>query len=126
MQQANTIKKDKSKSLEERKIATFKSDALFYLITKAKQADNFSEYELGQQANAMIEFLQSYVKRMAAADKKNREVVMAKYRNATIQNPLFNDMEKEVVYAYVDNNNFITQFSIDTNWMKAWDEVRGK
>jgi hypothetical protein len=49
---------------------------------------------------------------------------MARFKNATMNNALFGDMEKEVVYGYVDNENFITQFSIDTNWIDALKEVK--
>ena len=59
-----------------------------------------------------------------ADKKKDREIVMAKFKNATIQNALFNDTDKELVYAYVDNEKYITQFSLDTDWPKALEAVR--
>ena len=49
---------------------------------------------------------------------------MSRYKNTTIQNALFNDMDKDIIYAYVDNDKYITQFSLDTNWVKALEEVR--
>lgn len=51
---------------------------------------------------------------------------MSKFKKVTIESALFNDMDKEIVYAYVDNNNFITPFSLDTNWVKALEEIRTK
>jgi len=125
MDKQEAIKKDTKRGLEERKIATFKSDAIFYMIMKAKDTSNFSERQLGQQVDAMLEYVNTYVKRLANIQKKtDRDILMARYKNATTRNPLFNDTEKEVVYAYVDNNNFITQFSIDTDWVKALQEVK--
>lgn len=116
---------DKTKDLETRKIACFKYDVLYYLIGKAATEDTFTEYELGVQANAMIDFVNLYLKRLADEDKKkDREIVMAKFKNATIQNALFNDTDKELVYAYVDNEKYITQFSLDTDWPKALEAVR--
>ena len=111
MQKNEAIKNNKSKNLETRKIATFKSDALYYLIMKAGSTEGFTEHELGEQANAMIEFV-------------NLEVTKAKYKNASIKNSRFNDMDKEITYAYVDNSNYITNFSLDTDWVKALAEVK--
>ena len=111
--------------LETRKIATFKSDALYYLIMKAGSTEGFTEHELGEQANAMIEFVNLYVKSLANnAKKSNQEVTKAKYKNASINNSRFNDMDKEITYAYVDNSNYITNFSLDTDWVKALAEVK--
>ncbi|MGN0069119.1 MAG: hypothetical protein ACI350_05265 [Prevotella sp.] len=116
---------DTTKNIEVRKVACFKNDALYYMIDKAGNTPGFSEYELGCQANAMIDFVNLYVKRIAQEKKKTeKELIKAKYKNATIQNALFNDMEKEVIYGYVDNEDFITQFSLDTDWVKALEDVR--
>ena len=57
---------------------------------------------------------------------KDKEMLKAKFRTATINNSLFNDVDKEVIYSYVDNENYITQFSLDTDWPKALTEVTGK
>ena len=54
--------------------------------------------------------------------KKNQRD--SRFKKVTIENALFNDMDKDIIYAYVDNDNFITQFSLDTNWVKALEEVR--
>lgn len=122
---AEALMNDKTKDIETRKIACFKYDVLYYLIGKAATEDTFTEYELGVQANAMIDFVNLYLKRLADEDKKkDREIVMAKFKNATIQNALFNDTDKELVYAYVDNEKYITQFSLDTDWPKALEAVR--
>ena len=125
MQKNEAIKNNKSKNLETRKIATFKSDALYYLIMKAGSTEGFTEHELGEQAHAMIEFVNLYVKSLANNAKKgNQEVTKAKYKNASIKNSRFNDMDKEITYAYVDNSNYITNFSLDTDWVKALAEVK--
>lgn len=122
---AEALMNDTTKDLETRKIACFKNDALYYLIGKAATEDTFTEYELGVQANAMIDFVNLYMKRMAEAKKKkDRELVMIKFKDATIQNSLFNDSDKELVYAYVDNDKYITQFSLDTDWTKALETIR--
>ena len=51
------LQNDTTKNLESRKIACFKYDAIYYLIDKAAVEPTFTEYELGLQADAMIEFV---------------------------------------------------------------------
>ena len=60
--QAETFANDTTKNLDERKIACFKYDAIYYLVDRASQEDRFTEYELGQQTDALIEFVNLYVK----------------------------------------------------------------
>lgn len=125
MQNQEAIKNNTSKSLEERKVATFKWDAIYYMLVKASDAKDFTPYELGKQTSAMIDFVNLYVKRLSMEKKKSqKEIIMTRYKNATTQNALFNDMDKEIIYAYVDNEKFITQFSLDTDWVKALEEVQ--
>ena len=122
--QAETFANDTTKNLDERKIECFKYDAIYYLVDRASQEDRFTEYELGQQTDALIEFVNLYVKRLASANKKDKDMVKAKFRTASINNSLFNDVDKEVVYSYVDNDKFITNFSLDTDWVKALEAVK--
>ena len=122
--QAETFANDTTKNLDERKITCFKYDAIYYLVDRASQEDRFTEYELGQQTDALIEFVNLYVKRLASANKKDKDMVKAKFRTASINNSLFNDVDKEVVYSYVDNDKFITNFSLDTDWVKALEAVK--
>lgn len=125
--EAKAFANDTKNYLEARKIATFKYDAIYYLIDKASQEPLFSEYELGVQTNAMIEFVNLFVSKLSTLKKnKDKDMLKAVFRTATINNSLFNDVDKEVIYSYVDNENFITQFSLDTDWPKALAEVQSK
>ncbi|WP_417468236.1 hypothetical protein [Leyella stercorea] len=125
--EAKAFANDTKNNLEARKIATFKYDAIYYLIDKASQEPLFSEYELGVQTNAMIEFVNLFVSKLSTLKKnKDKDMLKAVFRIATINNSLFNDVDKEVIYSYVDNENFITQFSLDTDWPKALAEVQSK
>ena len=125
--EAKAFAYDPKNNLEARKIATFKYDAIYYLIDKASQEPLFSEYELGVQTNAMIEFVNLFVSKLSTLKKnKDKDMLKAVFRTATINNSLFNDVDKEVIYSYVDNENFITQFSLDTDWPKALAEVQSK
>lgn len=125
--EAKVFANDTKNNLEARKIATFKYDAIYYLIDKASQEPLFSEYELGVQTNAMIEFVNLFVSKLSTLKKnKDKDMLKAVFRTATINNSLFNDVDKEVIYSYVDNESFITQFSLDTDWPKALAEVQSK
>lgn len=125
--EAKAFANDTKNNLEARKIATFKYDAIYYLIDKASQEPLFSEYELGVQTNAMIEFVNLFVSKLSTLKKnKDKDMLKAVFRTATINNSLFNDVDKEMIYSYVDNENFITQFSLDTDWPKALAEVQSK
>lgn len=125
--EAKAFANDTKNNLDARKIATFKYDAIYYLIDKASQEPLFSEYELGVQTNAMIEFVNLFVSKLSTLKKnKDKDMLKAVFRTATINNSLFNDVDKEVIYSYMDNENFITQFSLDTDWPKALAEVQSK
>lgn len=137
VQENKKIAEDKSKDLEVRKIATFKHDALSYMAMKVRDdvlADTTNlEFahkivqQLNEQSLSLHEFINLYIKRLTSASKKkDREVVMALFKNASLSNSFYNDDDYELVRAYCDNNNFITQFSLDTNWTKALEQVRKK
>ena len=48
---------------------------------------------------------------------------MMVYKEATIHCPRFNDMDKDLILSYYNNDNFLTQFSLDCDWEKAQQEV---
>lgn len=116
-----TVKNDTTQNLNARKLATFKFDAIYYLIYQANE--DVTEIELGQQVDAMIEFTALYLKRLDKASKKEKPAIMKQFTEVTLNNPHYNDMDKETIYAYVDNPNFVTNFSLDTDWVKALEEV---
>ncbi len=108
-------------NIESRKIATFKVDALKYMAMRAaEQMPDSSAYMLDKQAYAMYDFVNYYLSRLSAASKdKQKEVVKAVFKEASINNSRYHDMDKDLVLSYYNNDNFITQFSLDTDWEKA-------
>ncbi len=122
------IAKDTKKDLESRKIATFKVDELQYMAMKTNELmPDSSVRVLDVQAYAMYEFVNLFVKRLAEAKKKtDKEIVKTRFMNASINNSRFNDMDKELVLSYYDNPNYLTRFSLDTDWVKALAEIRSK
>ena len=135
LQDAKTVAEDKSKDLETRKIATFKYDELSYMAMQVRDdvlrdstdLDFFNRTVtmLNEQSFAMYEFIEFYFERLAAAKKKEeRDIVITVFRNASINHPLFNDMDKELILSYYNNENYLTRFSLDTNWVKALAVVK--
>lgn len=122
------IAKDTKKDLESRKIATFKVDELQYMAMKTNELmPDSSVRVLDVQAYAMYEFVNLFVKRLAEAKKKtDKEIVKTRFMNASMNNSRFNDMDKELVLSYYDNPNYLTRFSLDTDWVKALAEIRSK
>ena len=126
--QFETVKLDKTKKMDERKIASFKWDAIEYMLYKAKQDSTFTELQLGKQTNAMVDFVNIFIKRLVEAgnskNKSKREAVALRFKNASINHSLFHDEDKDLALAYYDNPKFITQFSLDTDWVEALKEIR--
>ena len=126
MNQSQAVANDTTRTMDVRLVATFKADAIYYLVTKASEDPSFTELELGEQTSAMIQFVNYYLKQLAGVRKPADRVAMKnRFSNATTGNPLFNDVDKEVVYAYIGNDRYLTQFSIDTDWKKAFEAVGG-
>ena len=134
---AKAVAEDRSKDIETRKIATFKYDELTYMAMKVREEVlrdttdlvffNKMMTQMNEQSYAMHEFLQLFLTRLAKSKKKEeRDVVMALFRDASINHPMFNDMDKELILAYYQNDNYLTQFSLDTNWVAALEAVTGK
>ena len=132
---SKAVAEDKSKDIETRKIATFKYDELSYMAMKVRddvlrdttdlEFFNQTVKMLNEQSYAMHEFLTLYMKRLTSTKKKTeRDIIITVFRDASINNPLFNDLDKELVLAYYNNDNYITQFSLDTDCIKALEAVK--
>lgn len=122
-----TIKEDKSKKLEERQVASFKWDAIEYMLYKGREDSTFTERQLGEQTYAMTEFVSLFFKRLGESNKsKNREIAYVRFQNASLNNSLFHDMDKDLVLAYINKGKYPTPFSLDTDWVKALAEIRSK
>ncbi|MDD7461020.1 MAG: hypothetical protein SO013_04700 [Prevotella sp.] len=125
---SKAVAKDTKKDIEARKIATFKVDELQYMAMKTIELmPDSSARVLDVQAYAMYEFVNLFVKRLSEAKKKtDKDIVKTRFMNASINHSRFNDMDKDLVWSYYSNPNYITRFSLDTDWVKALAEVRSK
>ncbi|MBP3835201.1 MAG: hypothetical protein IKI48_00430 [Prevotella sp.] len=128
LRMSTEVANNENKALELRKVATFKVDALNYMAQKSREVmPDSSAYMLDYQAFAMYEFVNLFTSKLTKANKKkDRSNVINAFKEATLQNPRFNDTDLAFVNAYCGNNNFLTQFSLDTDWIKALAYIREK
>ena len=72
----------------------------------------------------MIEFVNIFFDRMKKAKRDaDKAAILAKFKAASRNHIIYGDTDKETVNAYVDHPNFLTQFSLDTDWTKALEDV---
>lgn len=125
IQMAKAAADDTSKSLEERKIATFKKDALYYLGSMSyKLTPDSSATTLDLQALALFQFINLFQGRLAMAPKKDRAGVINLFKSISLAHPRFHDPNKEVTLAYITNEGYLTKFSLDTDWVAAYNDLR--
>lgn len=117
---------DPSMSTQVKKINLFKVDELNYMAMKTKEVMPDSAVTvLDYQAFALYEFINLYMDKMGKTDKKKEKTTILNiFKSASINNPRFFDMDKPLVLSYYNNDNYLTQFSLDTDWVKALAEVR--
>ena len=130
---------DAREDVEIRKIALFKVDALTYINTQILAEINDSTKKLTDEQIAekitrrdslayfLYDYIDVFTKEYSRYNKeKDRNRVMKIFRDASINNPLYNDADKQFVLAYSNREDFLTQFSLDTDWIKAYAEARHK
>ncbi len=122
---ARAVADDTSRTLEERKVATFKKDALYYLGYQSyKLAPDSSAAMLDHQALALFQYINLYTGRLAMAGKKERAEIIELFKNISLAHPKFKDKNKEYVLAYITNEGYITKFSLDTDWVAAYNDIK--
>ena len=134
---SNKVLNDTHEDVGVRKIALFKVDVLTYLNTKTLEALSDSTVELSNedlahllaqrdsQAYYMYDYLNLFVQQYSRAQKeRDKAAVLKMFRDASINYPLYNDPNREFVLAYYNREDFLTQFSLDTDWIKANADVR--
>lgn len=108
----------------------FKITALNYMsnqVTKRNQSRNayFYDSQAVNMASFITDFETNIIKARAISTEK-RLAVIGCYRDASLQNPLFNDSDRETTLVYVNDKQTYTPFSLDTNWEKAYDQASAK
>ena len=127
---------DTTLSLEVRKVAVFKYDAMNYLRSRVIQpsemlSDNINLDTLNahikllnEQALAMNQLVTVYQRRMKEAKPKNQYMVTSIFKQATYDNRLFKDEDTELVMSYYNNKDYPIQFCLDCNWVKTLAFIR--
>ena len=120
-----------------RKVASFKVDAITYLNTKTleqltdttRQLTNAEVAHINAQLDSMAYFMYDYLNLYAkeysrAKNEKAKARILKLFRDVSINHPLYNDPDKELVLAYFNREDYPTQFSLDTDWVAAVTAVK--
>lgn len=111
-----------------RNICQFKLDALTYLaIKKHETKSNSSEDFLDEQALAMDSYVnfytEKYVEYYGMPESLLKEITKI-FIDTSLNTPLFKDKDKELVLSYYDNSKALIRFSLDTDWIKAYEYIK--
>ena len=110
-----------------RHISQFKFDALNYLAIKMKEEmPDSSVIFLDQQALAMNQYVTFYIKKLVEFNEMPQalQTEMTKmFMDTTLNTPLFRDKDKELTLSYYNNGESLTRFSLDTDWIKAYETI---
>ncbi|MBO5627102.1 MAG: hypothetical protein J5953_15130 [Prevotella sp.] len=130
---AKAVADNPDKDLQSRKIATFKVDALDYMKQRYYEAMLDSSvtaynYKLDHQAYALYDFVNQFVDQLSKQEKKkDKQAVIDTFKRTSLENCKFFDLDKELVEAYILRpGDYLTQFSLDTDWEKANEEIKIK
>ena len=136
---AYKIAVDTKEDVNVRKVASFKVDAITYLNTRTlsaiadttKQLSSKEIAHLNAQLDSMAYYMYEYInlftKEYARTDKqRSKDRILKIFRDASTNHPLYNDPDKSLVLAYFNSEDYLTQFSLDTNWIAALAEVKKK
>lgn len=128
-----------NEKLDIRKIASFKVDAITYLnsrtltqiIDTTKLFSNKYILNLNTQLDSMAYYMNEYVNLFTkvythAENSKKKKQLLRTFRNASINHSLYNDSDKTLVLVYFNSEDDLTPFSLDTNWIEAFEEVKKK
>lgn len=113
---------DKSKDLQTRKVATFKVDALEYMLraTSEMMPDSMMTDIINVQAYSLYDFVNTFMTvynyKSTSAEKQE---VISMFKDASLRYPRFNDADTDLTQIYINTSGYITRFSIDTDWALA-------
>lgn len=127
---ASAVVNNPKSSQEQIEINQFKVTVLNYLQDQVhRRALTKDSYFFDSQAVNMKCFVDDFiynVTKARAISAAKRTEVIACYRDASLKNPLFNDLDKERTYCYVNDTRTFTPFSLDTDWEKAYEQASAK
>ncbi len=126
-EKAISIVNSAQSSQEQIEINQFEVTVLNYIQAQAKSRGlQKDEYFFDSQAVNLKSFIDDfvyYLNKARAISSSKRNEVIACYRDASLNNPLFNDLNKDRAFCYVNDTKSLTPFSLDTDWEKAYDQA---
>lgn len=132
LESAERTLRDPSSGFAMTRIAQFKKAALVYMkdqTGKSDDAASTADRLLDTQAYYLSEFTTLYARMLARTKRTGAEKQQERVRifmDASHRNPLFSDPNTSATDAYVQTGNEITPFSLNTDWEKAFEEVKRK
>jgi len=129
---AQEVADNPNKDIQTRKVATFKVDALDYMKqryfeTLQDSSVTLYNYKLNHQAYALYDYVNQFLDQFSKADKKkDKQTVIDVFKRTSLENCAFFDTDKDLVEAYIRTPGYITQFSLDTDWERAVEEIKIK
>lgn len=124
---ATAIVNNPASSDEEIQINQFKVTALNYISMMVKKRGlDKDAYFYDSQAVNMSSFVTDFqvnLEKARTMSAAKRTEILKIYTEASKNNPLFKDTDKEKVNAYVNDKSTMTPFCIDTDWEKAYDQA---
>ena len=106
-----------------KQFSRFKVEALNYMAIKMKEEMPDSTADLlDKEALSLNTFLTIYTNALVENSQQpgaHQVKVISAFMDASYENPLFNDPDKELVLAFFKNGESLTRFSLDTDWRRA-------
>lgn len=136
LRSSDVIINDTTKSMDVRRTALFKFDAMTYLRGKIlppyvmldKNANpdtlNAKIKYLNEQAYAMSIYISLYQRRMKEASTKNRYIVTSLFKQATFDHKLFKDTDTEFTLSYYSQTDAPIPFCLDCDWVRTLAFIR--
>ena len=124
LEKATSVVNSEDRNDYNTKINYFYYTELNYMKNKSKASNQAGFKVLDEQAYAMQEFVTDFFKQMAAANDKNRKNVIKIFVNATRENPHFDDKDNQTTLSFVSDPEYITPFSLNTDWIVAHKEAK--
>lgn len=102
------------------KVNYFYLTALNYMISEMKPQDAAQYRILDEQALAMHRFVSRFIDWISHTphEKLRRKGIKAFLKHGS-SHPFFNDKDKETTLSFIGDPNYITPFSLDTDWVAA-------
>lgn len=106
------------------KVNYFYLTALNYMLSEMKPQDTAQFRILDEQALAMHRFVSRFIDWIShtSNEKLRRKGIKAFLKHGS-SHPFFNDKDKDTTLSFIGDPNYITPFSLDTDWTAAYQGV---